>query len=190
MVCPKCGCEINPEVVDDICCSSTDEEQQEPAYAPPGSGVYHALALRFSINQFMILCGCVLLLISLGFPFYVFPESRFSTSYSGYSMIVDISRHGVRIGYRLIFEWLAPIILVFIFVSLHKKYPSSKYIVLGASIFGLFMGASTLLGSIGHGDTGIGLIAFVAFWVVVTVFAFLEYKGASIFEKSYVPQTE
>ena len=71
MLCPKCNHEIVEETESG---AAITNEAHEPPSELTGNGIYYRLALRFSANQFIILCGCALLLVSLNFTFAHFPH--------------------------------------------------------------------------------------------------------------------
>ena len=67
MLCPKCNYEIIEE--SDTISDAMAIEAHEPTPELAESSISYKLALRFSVNQFIILCGCALLLVALNFNF-------------------------------------------------------------------------------------------------------------------------
>jgi len=151
-------------------------------------GVFDALARRFSVNQFLILAGCVLLLYSMAFNFTThrisFMQER---NVTGFSMLFVAGDWGFSIIYNNVFELLIPIIVVVVSTVVGIRIESGKLIALIASCVGLFFGLSILISLFNSFNSfitaGTGLLAFIGLWVVIVVMTFLEYKDMHPLER-------
>ncbi|MCL2528121.1 MAG: hypothetical protein FWE42_06825 [Defluviitaleaceae bacterium] len=156
-------------------------------YVATGKGLSYMLARNFTINQMLILFGCLLLFISLGFRFYVL---RWSSAFggisarSGFSLMFSISRSYVDIHRSEVVRWLLPLVTVAVFTVLGKRNKDNAFIALMASLVGSFFGLFALLPALNDiSYIGEGLWIFGLLWTAIPPLAYLEYKGKHPFEK-------
>jgi len=211
MLCPKCGYAIElSDLQEDICCNNHEEEVIGTDPVSIGKGLFDKIAMRFSMNQILILGGCIFLIFSLGFTFFrltlfagfrdgVFPSMPdelvpqvsfpvFEVVYqSGFSLMFSLSRYGFFIlSYSKIFELLVPILAVTIFTFISKNVNNCKLMALIASIVGLSFALSSLLTTfVSSANAGIGLQLFFVLWVLITALAYLEYRNIHSLENGF-----
>jgi len=177
MFCQKCGTAINEG---SICQCGFDPANVAPQQVPHGHGytandLVNTVTARFSINQLVILGGCVLLFIFLFLPFSSFSMRGVgSVSTSGFSMIFgDAGSFGGFLN--LLLPILAVAGLSFV------KLSYAKTLVVGVAFLGAYINLAMLLGPrIPLQSIGVGMVLSFFVWLAVTAAAFMEYRGINL----------
>jgi len=159
--------------------SQPAESQQSSAFS--ANDLVKVATTRFSINQLIVLGGCLLLLIFLFMPFQTISLLGMSGSVSGYRVIFGGRDISGSFGYFLML--LLPIIVIatLSFIKLAK----SKELILIFAFMGVYMSFATIfLVSVGISSAGVGLIFSFLVWLAVAAAAYMEYKGINLFHKS------
>ena len=185
MTCPGCGKTIDKDDATMECSCGYIPVKGDAAkakgkgYNNYGGDIAKALTSRFTFNQLLIYGGCILLFVSLLFPFKELDDVRVS----GLSLVFRRGEELVSLGY--LFEFFIPLVTVAV-LSLavgifYRKLARVKSVVFAVSFTGLYIAAVQLihLGADGA-RVPFGIIAFVALWVIVTAAAFLEYRDVHV----------
>jgi len=225
MFCPICGnecpkCELEYELVDvepqeDICAEeesfddesledeALNEESLNMAPVVRSNGLLNRRSSRFSVNQALVLIGCILMFLSLSLDFISSPSASwgnvhssffvFANYGSGLSLIFGIGGFGFNSSDFI--ELLVPLVAVAVLTIFTKKINNNRFMVVSISIMGLYFALTRLSGLMRGGpfsmmQPGIGLIIFVWLWVIITMLSIFEYKNIHIFEKALVRARE
>jgi len=187
MFCPGCGTQRHPEEVHLACTCGYVPTSKAPVN-PGGTDFVKTVTSKFSVNQLVVLGGCLLLLICLFLPFITVSALGFSEHTSGFSIVFN-NEAGGGPGFGAFLDLLLPLLTVAcvsVFSAMGmSKLPNPKLVILVLSGFGAYLALSTLLRtSAGSGlamlgisaGAGVGLILFFIVWLVVAAAAFMEYK--------------
>ena len=145
----------------------------------------------FTLNQFIMLGGCLLLLIFLALPFESIAQGvnlgwglgsvRVRSSVSGYSMMFGLGLAQGEGLFSMFLDLFVPILgLVTVVLLSSFKIIKANWIVLSVAAAGCYMSLSTLIfigriASFQGSNIGVGLILLFITWLVVSAAAVLNF---------------
>jgi len=185
MFCPGCGTQRHPDEVHLACACGYVPTTHAPTQGPVGADFVKTVTSKFSINQLVVVGGCLLLLICLFMPFVTASFMGTRESLSGFSLVFNNDAGGGP-GFGMFLDLLLPLLAVACISLISAlglvKMANAKLVVLVLSGFGAYLALSTLI-SVGDGSglgfsvgVGVGLILFFIIYLVVVAAAFMEYK--------------
>ncbi|MCL2360827.1 MAG: hypothetical protein FWC73_03305 [Defluviitaleaceae bacterium] len=178
MFCPGCGTQRHPDEVHLACACGYVPTTHAPVQGGGGTDFVKTVTSKFTVNQLVVLGGCLLLLICMFMPFIsIAGWGGNNITVGGFSLVFNNDAGGGP-GFSSFLDLLLPLLVVagasLVSALGLVRLPNPKLIILVVSGFGAYLALSNLVSV--SGFTGFGLVLFFILWLVVTAAAFMEYK--------------